>query len=216
LERRTGTAPVQILRRNNGNWAQLGRGAVRSHRRIGETVMLRPQSRGPCRVGWGRSRCGVHQSERGQRFVYTVKSNRQLGQDAGSGAIGGGRGWTCAGGRAIGGDALALQAHAWPWTDLPTTIARWGGGAGRACLGRGSSEQGGQRQRSYILPRCAGDAGAATRSRTLDVDAIQDAFCDNAPDPILGRPGQQRGHDRHAGADARGARNMRTARERTT
>ena len=47
-----------------------------------------------------------------QRIVYTVKSNRQLGQDAGNGAIGGGRGWACAGGRAIGGDALAMQVHA--------------------------------------------------------------------------------------------------------
>jgi hypothetical protein len=66
------------------------------------------------RAVWGRAVAGIHQSGMKQRIVYTVKSNRQLGQDAGNGAIGGGRGWACAGGRAIGGDALAMQVRAWP------------------------------------------------------------------------------------------------------
>jgi hypothetical protein len=58
-----------------------------------------------------------------QIIVYTVKSNRQLGQDADNGAIGGGRGWACAGRRAIGGDALAMQVHACPRAHLPTLIS---------------------------------------------------------------------------------------------
>jgi hypothetical protein len=94
-------------------------------------------------------------------------------------------------------DALALQVHAWPWTDLPTAIARWGGGAGRACLRRGSSAQGGQRQRSYILPRCAGDTGGS--------DAVQEAgrgrdtrcTLRHAPDakPALSASSRQTGRD---------------------
>jgi len=75
------------------------------------------------RAVWGRAVAEIHQSGLKQRAVYTVKSNRQLGQDAGSRAIGGGRGWACAGGRAIGGDALAMQVHACARADLPTLIS---------------------------------------------------------------------------------------------
>jgi hypothetical protein len=72
------------------------------------------------RAVWGRTVAEVHQSGMKQIIVYTVKSKRQLGQDAGTGTIGGGRGWACAGGRAIGGDALAMQVHACAKAHLPS------------------------------------------------------------------------------------------------
>jgi hypothetical protein len=75
------------------------------------------------RAVWRRAVAEVHQLGLKQRIVYTVKSNRQLGQDAGTGAIGRGRGWACVGVRAIGGDALAMQVHACARADLPTLIS---------------------------------------------------------------------------------------------
>jgi len=97
-----------ILRRNNGDWVRARPGAVRAQQDEWSTMKM--QSRGPRRVGM--EPLGAHQSGMKQRVVYTVKSNRQPGQDAGSRAIGGGRGWACAGVRTIGGDALAMQVHA--------------------------------------------------------------------------------------------------------
>jgi hypothetical protein len=99
------------------------------------------------RAVWRRAVAEVHQLGLKQRIVYTVKSNRQLGQDAGTGAIGRGRGWACVGVRAIGGDALAMQVHA--CARASTSIARlveccavWddAGGWITACFGCGSSE----------------------------------------------------------------------------
>lgn len=59
-----------------------------------------------------------------QRTVYTVKSNRQLAQDADAWAIGGCRGWHVLAGRAIGGDALAMQVYACMTVrHLPTLIS---------------------------------------------------------------------------------------------
>lgn len=55
---------------------------------------------------------GFTQSKESAKDVYTVRSNRQLVQGTDSRAIGGGRGVALVGGRAIGGDALAMQVHA--------------------------------------------------------------------------------------------------------
>lgn len=83
---------------------------------------MKTQSRGPRRVETG-AVAGVHQSGMKQTIVYTVKSNRQLVWDAGGEAIGGGRWGACAVGRAIGGDALAMQAHAGLGAHLPTLLS---------------------------------------------------------------------------------------------
>ncbi|KAJ8107913.1 hypothetical protein OPT61_g8540 [Boeremia exigua] len=69
------------------------------------------QSRGPLRVGKSPFQ-GFTQSKGTANDVYTVKGNRQLVRGTDTRAIGGGRGVACVGGRAIGGDALAMQVHA--------------------------------------------------------------------------------------------------------
>lgn len=102
---------------------EVGPGAVRLYR-----DNMAGWRRGSCsleaRAVWGEEPLqGVHQLKMKQILVYTVKSNRQLVQNADAGAIGGCRGWACAGGRAIGGDALAMQVHARLWAHLPTLIS---------------------------------------------------------------------------------------------
>lgn len=103
---------VQVLRRNDGDWvpSQIWGGALAQKAEWtgdGENA----QSKGPLRVGKSPFQ-GFTQSKESAGDVYTVKSNRQLVRGTDTRAIGGGRGWACVGGRAIGGDALAMQVHA--------------------------------------------------------------------------------------------------------
>jgi hypothetical protein len=114
LETGTDEVSAQVLRRNDDDWmpSQIWGGALAQRAEWtgdGKDV----QSKGPLRVGKSPFQ-GFTQSKETAKDVYTVKSNRQLVRGTGTRAIGGGRGEACVGGRAIGGDALAMQVHARP------------------------------------------------------------------------------------------------------
>ena len=116
------------------------------------------RSRGPRRSG-ERAVAGIHQSGMKQRIVYTVKSNRQLVQDANAGAIGGCRGWDVLAGRAIGGDALAMQVHACMTVrHLPTLISGSAAHARCNCAYRRSQGRGGDRVTGKAAMVCGSEA----------------------------------------------------------
>lgn len=99
LEKGTVVASARILRRKRSDWAQrqmLGQYACTDQ--SSGLARLKTQSRGSRRVETG-AVTEVHQLEMKQTIVYTIRINRQLVWDAGVEAIGGGRGWACAGGR---------------------------------------------------------------------------------------------------------------------
>lgn len=114
LETRTVVVSAQILRRNDGDWvpSQIWGGAL-AQRAEWTSNGKNAQSKGPLRVGKSPFQ-GFTQSKETAKDVYTVKSNRQLVRGTDTRAIGGGRREACVGGRAIGGDALAMQVHARP------------------------------------------------------------------------------------------------------
>ena len=123
LETRTVGASAQVLRRNDGDWVQSQSwGGALAQKAEWAGDGKNTQSKGPLRVGKSPFQ-GFTQSKGTAKEFYTVKSNRQLVRGTGTRAIGGGRGEACVGGRAIGGDALAMQVHAGSWRHLPTLIS---------------------------------------------------------------------------------------------
>lgn len=123
LETRTVVVSGQVLRRKDGDWvpSQIWGGA---HAQRSEWAGDEERGSLKARSVWGSRRMRASPSQKGMRKMSTLLGvTVSLVRGTGSRAIGGGRGWACVGGRAIGGDALAMQVHARPWRHLPTLIS---------------------------------------------------------------------------------------------
>ncbi|KAF1911574.1 hypothetical protein BDU57DRAFT_93856 [Ampelomyces quisqualis] len=160
------------------------------------------------RAVWGVAVAGLDQSGMVENCLH-CEEQPSARPGRGKAAIGGGRGWACAGGWAIGGDALAMQVHACPRAHLPTlrsgsaharqmrVVECWAvwGGAGvlvAALLSRAAGDCAGRRCRSAQVTQVTRatarqDAGSRSRRQCKMVFWVNAASVLG----VLGQPYQQ-------------------------